>query len=284
MTIMTVRFGKDFYLEFEVEDTPIANLWLERMSKRHSWPLDDPERFYGFGNDQQEREIAETKLLTCINVINQYQHIITHTFTSIDDQDYLNYLHNIFERYHGLLDQQNTEWWHAAPVPVREAIAQLNILVHRTEIATKNNKPRFMCTWWGMPKDKELSQELIEKYGTPSYNFGGVYLLYSEVGKTVENLSIDNDNWIGDDAFKPFLHYSADFDVRFFNGIADITKICEYFEQHKDFFAQRGIDNYDDYRARPYLYKVAQLKTTMTEQQILSTLANNQYVTDIYIE
>jgi hypothetical protein len=135
-----------------------------------------------------------------------------------------------------------------------------------------------------MPKDKELSQELIEKYGTPSYNFGGVYLLYSEVGKTVENLSIDNDKWIGDDAFKPFLHYSADFDVRLFNGIADITKIREYFEQHRDFFAQRGINNYNDYRAQPYLYKVAQLKTTMTEQQILSTLANNQYVTDIYIE
>lgn len=283
MNELHINFGKDFSLTFDIERNSIAELWLEKMSERHKWPLDDPERFYGFNTEEQDREIATNKLKDCIRIINAYQPIIVREFTSIDDQDLLNYLHNIFERYHGLLDQQNTEWWQMAPQEVREALALLNIYVHRAESVTRGNRPRLVCTWWGMPKDSKLTEELMRRNGQTTYEFGGVYLNYVEIGKTLEDLSIDDDRWIGDDAFQPFVRYSADFNVRFYDAIADIARIDRYFNQHRKWFESRGIKSWQDPRTMPWRYKVASLKTNLAREEILSGLSKNQRVTDIYI-
>lgn len=280
---MIIKFGQNFELTFEIEPGLIAELWQNKMRARHQWPLDDPKRFYNFGSVEQSRRIATERLSHCIGIINDYEPIIEKEFTSIDDQDLLNYLHNIFERYHGLLDQQNTAWWQAAPSPVQKALADLNIAVHRAESASRGTSPRFVCTWFGMPKDSELSQQAIEQYGRLSYEFGGVYLNYVEIGKTLEDLSIDNDQWIGDDAFQPFKHYSADFNVRFYDDMADVARTYRYFEDHRDFFNDRGITQWDDYRIKPYRFKVAQLATDLSREEVLCNIRENQEITDIYL-
>ena len=280
---MIIKFGQDLELTFEIESGPIAALWQDKMRVRHQWPLDDPKRFYNFGTIDQSRQWATQRLLHCIQIINDYEPIIKKQFTSIEDQDLLNYLHNIFERYHGLLDQQNTAWWHAAPAAVQKSLADLNIAVHRAESAIRGGNPRFVCTWFGMPKNTELSKEIIESYGRLTYEFGGVYLNYVEIGKTLEDLSTDNDQWIGDDAFQPFRHYSADFNVRFYDSILDTARIFRYFEDHKDFFQARGINQWDDYRTKPYRFKVAQLATDLPRAEILRKVSEHQEITDIYL-
>lgn len=284
MTMMTITFGQDFKLNFKLEPTEIAELWLSRMRQRHQWPLDDPERFYGFGSSEQEKNKATKRLRDCIQTINGYQHIIQREFVSIDDQDMLNYLHNIFERYHGLLDQQNTNWWRSAPSEVQKALANLNLSVHRAESAIRSNRPRLVCTWFGMPKDYELTPDQMHRHGRLSVEFGGVYLNYVEIGKTLEDLSIDDDHWIGDDAFQPMRHYSADFKITFFDSMADVARIYRYFEKNQDFFKARGIMTWDDYRTKPYRYKVACLATDLSNEEILSRLSKNQLITDIYLE
>lgn len=283
-TDLIIRFADTFNLEFAIEPSPIANLWMEKMSKRHSWLMDDDRRFYNFDSPEQNRAKAKDYLKTCIETINSYQPIIQKEFTSIDDQDFLNYLHNIFEQYHGLLDQQNTDWWKSAPDAVKKALAELNIAVHRAETAHRSSGPRFVCTWFGMPKDSTLDPELIKKYGRFTNEFGGVYLNYVEIGKTLEDLSLDDDQYISDDAFQPFRHYSADFNVRFYDEIVDIARAYRYFEKHRDFFEVRGILDWEDYRVVPCRYKVARLKSDLNRDEILAMVAQHQHVTDIYIE
>ena len=280
---LRISFNHSFELAFEIELTPLARLWSEKMRQRHQWLLDDPCRFYGFNDHATEVAIAEQDLKSCIDTINSYQPIIQRKFTNIDDQDLLNYLHNIFERYHGLLDQQNTDWWRSAPIAVRQALANLNIAVHRAETVSRGNHPRFVCTWFGMPKQEQFDKEIIEQYGRLDYEFGGVYVNYVEIGKTLEDLSMDDDQWIGDDAFKPFLHYSADFNVRFYDGMADLDRVSEYYSQHRDFFESRGIFSADDYRVRPYRFKVASLRSPSSREHILKELSKNQLITDIYL-
>lgn len=280
---LRISFNHSFELAFEIESNSLTELWLEKMRQRHQWPLDDPSRFYGFNDHATEVSIAEQDLKSCIDTINSYQPIIQRKFTNIDDQDLLNYLHNIFERYHGLLDQQNTDWWRSAPTAVKEALANLNIAVHRAETVTRNNGPRVVCTWFGMPKQEQFSKEIIEQYGRPTYEFGGVYINYVEIGKTLEDLSTDDDQWIGDDAFKPFLHYSADFSVRFYDQTADLDRASRYYDQHRDFFESRGIFSIDDYRVRPYRFKVASLRSPLSREHILKEISKNQLITDIYL-
>ena len=283
MSRLVIQFADTFDLEFLIESTDIARLWVDRMEHRHAWPMDDDRRFYNFDTVDRSRATAEQNILQCIKTINDYQPIIDRDFTSIDDQDLLNYLHNIFERYHGLLDQQNTEWWNTAPDPVRKALANLNIAVHRAETVYRAGGPRFVCTWFGMPKDVMLDQSLVEQHGRLVYEFGGVYLNYVEIGKTLEDLSTDDDQYIGDNAFQPFLHYSADFNVRFYDEMADVARVYRYFEQHRDFFESRGINSWDDYRCKPYRFKVAQLQSDLDRDEIIARISKHQRVTDIYI-
>jgi len=280
----------DLTLKFKILDNPLAQLWLERMSVRDQYPLDDPNRFYGF----ESQESAETKALaqiqkTCTE-INQWNPVIERTIESVTDQDTLNYLHNIFEQWHGLLDQAPMHPVYGEfPHKIRQHLADLNVDVHRCEAVARGNRPRFVCTWYGLPKTKTLPVEVMKDYGTLNPKFGSVCINYVEIGKTLEDLTQDNDNYIGEDAFRPFNHYSADFNVRFHEETVAYaaekqTRMQAYYNQHRDFFFERGYTTFQDPRMLPLRFPVAELIETMPQQQLLAEIQQRQCVTKVYIE
>jgi len=283
---LVIRLGPDgdLTLEFKIRSTPVAELWVERMLARGHYTLDHPDRFYGFGTPAQEQARAVEYIQRCIDTINTYDPIIQRPFEYT--QDCLNYLHNIFEQHHGLLDQQHNDYWSRAPELVRRALADLNLVVHRCESVASGTNPRFVCTWYGMPKTHQLALHLQEQYTDSQIKFGTVYLNYCEIGKTAEDLAQDNDKYIGDDAFRPFDHYSADFNIQFYNR--DLTerygKIQKYIDQHRDFFLARGITNVYNTQARPVRLPVADLVHNSNQEQILSQIAERQWVQQVTIE
>ena len=273
-------------LRFKLRPTPLTALWVERMQERHHWPLDHPDRFYGFDSREQEIDRATTYIQKCISTINAHSPIPIIQKTFSFDQDCLNYMHNIFERYHGLLDQQNTEYWMSAPVVVRKALAELNLAVHRCESAMSTNPARLVCTWYGMPKKKHLDHALQKKYGTMQVTFGTVYLNYVEVGKTLEDYAHDNDQYIGDEAFKPFDQYSADFKITFYDQNLEekLPTIAAYYEQHRDFFVAHGVESVYNVQAQPLRFPVADLVDTGSRSVLLSAIAQRQYITQVRLE
>ena len=283
---MLIRLGQDGDLElkFQIRDTPVAELWVERMQARGSYPLDHPDRFYGFGTLEQEQLRAVEYIQHCIATINAHEIIIHRSFEYT--QDCLNYLHNIFERYHGLLDQQNTDYWSHAPDAVKKALAELNLAVHRCETVAKQTRPRLVCTWYGMPKAHQLGLALQDQYGDSQIKFGTVYLNYCEIGKTVEDLAYDKDKYIGDDAFRPFDHYSADFNIQFHDqNLTDrYGKVQQYIDEHCDFFLARGITNVYNIQARPQRFPVADLIYDDNRDRLLADIAERQLVQQVTIE
>lgn len=288
MSILYIQLD-DLTLQFRVLATPVAELWLERMAQRHAWPLDHPDRFYGFDSTAQEKIRALGDVRRCVDTINQHSPIIDRVLTTVDDQDTLNYLHNIFERYHGLLDQQNTEYWQQAPVAVRQALAELNLAVHRCETAQGPRYPRLVCTWYGQPKEYTLPAAMQQQYGTTNPAWGSVCLNYCEIGKTLADLTRDRDNYISDDAFRPFSSYSSDFVVRFFESDAreldkSLADMQQYYNAHREFFVARGLDQFADTRLQPLKFPVAQLIETLPREQLLKEIAARQQVSNIYIQ
>ena len=283
---LTVLLGrnKDLLLKFRLRDTPVTNLWIDRMQSRGDYPLDHPDRFYGFGTLEQEQARAVSYIQSCITTINSHETIIHRPFEYT--QDCLNYLHNIFERYHGLLDQQNTNYWNRAPIAVRKALAELNLAVHRCETVAKELHPRFVCTWYGLPKTHCIDLDLQDQFNEQSIHFGTVYLNYCEIGKTTEDLANDNDEYIADDAFKPFSHYSADFNVQFCNQdlMPSYGKIQKYIDKHRDFFLAHSITNVYNIKAQPIRLPVADLIYDGNQTQILSDIATRQWVHTVTIE
>jgi hypothetical protein len=281
---LVITLADNFELCFNIRQTPLAMLWLERMQHRHAWPMDNPDRFYGFGTAQQEQDRAVEMMQQCIDTINDYQRIIDREFEYT--QDCLNYMHNIFERYHGLLDQQTSDFWHSAPDTVRQALANLNLAVHRCEAAQRAPRPELVCTWFGMPKIHQLSTELQQQYGEPAIKFGTVYLNYCEIGKTVEDLTRDNDQYISEDAFRPFGYYSTDFFVAFYD--LDLTpmypRIQNYIDSQQTFFSKHNIYNAHDIQASPLRFPVADLEHTDTHEQLITQIRSRQLVREVTVQ
>jgi hypothetical protein len=68
-------------------------------------------------------------------------------------------------------------------------------------------------------------------------------LNYAEIGKTMADLCADQDTYIQPGAFQPFKHYSADFNVKFFDSIPDVVSdrelaIINYYHSRQEFFGQ----------------------------------------------
>lgn len=280
----------DLKLQFEILDNPLTQLWLERMALRDQYPLDDPYRFYGFDLQATAEHKALAQIQRTCAEINKWNPLIEKTIQSVQDQDTLNYLHNIFERWHGLLDDIPTHPTYGLfPDKVRQHLADLNVDVHRCESVARGNRPRFVCTWYGLPKTKTLPVDLMQKYGTLNPKFGSVCINYVEIGKTLEDLTQDNDNYIGEDAFRPFNHYSADFNVRLHEETVayaseKLLRMQAYYNHHRDFFFENGYTTFQDPRMLPLRFPVAQLIETMPQEQLLAEIQQRQCITQVYIK
>ena len=282
--IITLGNDHSLDLKFRIRPTKLSELWLDRMQQRHPYPLDHPTRFYGFDDPAKEKFRAVNMIQRCISVINNHEPVIDREFEYT--QDCLNYLHSIFETYHGLLDRQTSDYWMRAPDTVRMALAELNLAVHRCEDALGPPTPRLVCTWFGLPKTHCLSERTQRRYGETLIKFGTVYLNYCEIGKTVDDLAHDNDAYISDEAFRPFSHYSADFNVAFYDQDATVRypQIQSYIEQHSDFFLAKGITSVYNTQAQPLYFPVADLEYSGSRAHLLEQIRSRQFVREVKLQ
>lgn len=274
-----------FTLQYKLRDNPVVPKWCERVeSAQAQYSIDDPNRFYGFGSVEQQILDSINRINNCIRTINDFESIIDRQLKDINDQDTLNYLHHIFEVYHGLLDQQTHELWLRAPNTVRRALADLNILVHRCESVQRLALPRHVVTYYGLPKDKILDSSDYA-YFTDKITFGTVYLNYVEIGKTLEDLTVDNDQYISDDAFQPFCHYSADFNVKFWSNTdrqieSKCAKIKEYYDANRQFFENKNMP-WGDPHLITGAVPLADLVYSGNKKELLKELKTHQHVASV---
>lgn len=279
---------KPITLQYKIRNTAIAQKWASKVAVCTGlYNIDDPKRFYGFDDYETEKKRAIEAINRCCEIIDDYKPIINRRVSDPIDQDTLNYLHHIFEVYHGLLDQPH-DFYVGATEYVQHALAQLNIEVHRCESFVEDSirkvMPRHIVTWFGMNRNSELELEDYNHF-TDHYEFGTVYLLYVEIGKTLEDLAIDDDQYIAPEAFKPFRHYTADFVVRFFGTSTETwrnnrLKIKNYYEKNKKFFEERGLPLTHPYN-RPGHIPLADLLPTKFNP--LQEVSKRQSVTSVKI-
>ena len=113
-----------------------------------------------------------------------------------------------------------------------------------------------------------------------------MYLNYCEIGKTVEDLAHDNDKYIGDDAFRPFSHYSADFNVSFHDrNLSEIYgSVQRYIDEHQDFFVAHNITSVYNVKAQPLRFPVAELVYAGSREELLFQIARRQWIYEIILE
>jgi hypothetical protein len=291
---LVIEFNNKFELEFDVlTEHRIARQWARKVkaAQKLGYPLDDPSRFYAFNDIDEEVNNAISLINKCIDTINTHKHIIDRKLHTIDDQDTLNYLHHIFEVYHGLLDSQTHPYYLSAPTHVQQALADLNIFVHRCETVYRARNPRIVLTWFGLPK-KHTYNINDYKLFTNKYEFGTVYINYVEIGKCLLDFYKDDELGVnshaGDEAFRPFRHFSADVVIRFHNVSDSDAKYeanaaYQYYRKYSDFFDSKGYNIDEPWHAPGYL-PVAKLSTALSNQEVLDKIKDNQLITGVYFK
>lgn len=278
----------DIYsVQFKLKDHSVAQKWAHLVTiANKKYSIDDPGRFYGFYDREELIKRALTKINHTVDIINRFEPIIDRHLEDIMDQDTLNYLHHIFEVYYGLLDCQTSDFWNKSPDHVRKALADLNIYVHECESVGRNIKPTpgHAITWYNMPKVTKLTNEDY-KFFKMGVKFGTINLLYTEIGKTLEDLSIDNDQYIFDSAFQPFRHISADFMITYYDDNdtdleSKFANIKNYYDKHAKFFAGRELP-WGHPCLSPGTITVAELSNDSDD--IISKIKSRQWVKSIYI-
>ena len=231
-----VTHQNPWIVDYRLRDNPIVPRWIEKVQAAQAqYSIDDPSRFYGFGSLESQKQDALDRINHCITVIKMdYPNLHYGYITDVADQDSLNYWHHVFEIYHGLLDNQPEG---RALLPV---LADLNIAVHRCESVARGAYPRHVVTWFGLPKTDQLSDDDYQWF-TDQWQPGTVFINYAEIGKTLEDLAVDRDEYIGSNAFQPFRHYSADFVVRFYNQSGPDARqrrdqVMQYYRNNKELF------------------------------------------------
>jgi len=276
-----------FTLQYKLRNHQVVGKWCQQLCEAQAkYKIDAPERFYGFGTRREQISQAIKQINNCIGTINKFETIIDRKLKNINDQDTLNYLHHIFEVYHGLLDQQTHEFWLRAPKQVQRALANLNVLVHRCESVGRQALPRHVVTYYGLPKNKMLDDDDYTVF-EDTVTFGTVYLNYVEIGKTLDDLAFDNDQYIGDDAFRPFRHYSADFNIKFWSSDnrqveSNRATIKAYYDANEKFFKDKKL-----FWGHPYLSSgsvpLADLVYSGSKKELLKELESHQWVREVIL-
>jgi hypothetical protein len=289
MISLTLTNGAtDYELLFDLVDIPIAHRWLQQVEVfvRNGQPWDDPVRFYNFPNTYWNQHTTAEKIQDLCNTINQHSPgLINVPRSSMITQDELNYLHNIFERYHGLYDQQLTnEFYSNAPIKVQRALGDLNIWIHRYE--TLGGIPRFVMTWSGKPVRQPITDLDFQHFSLEEH-WGDLRLNYCEIGKSLYDLWHDNDQYIAKEAFKPQHWFSFDFTVRFatepreyFDQLED--QIWDYFDQNAEMFLNLGYKKHDPRLALGAI-TVAKLQQRQPRDVIMQMIDQHQTVKSISI-
>jgi len=205
-----------YTLYFNILDTEIASKWLAELQKTLDLgtQLDDSERLYGFNGSKYTVEYCIDTINKFVDTINCYQPVCERHLNYNYTQDDLNYLHNIFEHYHGLYDAQDSnEFYTNAPKDVQYALGQLNIYIHRLE--SIDSYPRFVCTFSSDGRPRIPFAPADYKHFTMQEVWGGLYINYCEIGKTLIDMYRDNDEHIGNEAFIPQRYFKSDFNVKF---------------------------------------------------------------------
>jgi len=275
----------DYTLNFDLLDIDIAHRLLNhvQMFIDAGQPWDDPARFYNFNNNKFDRAAVAKKLTELVTVINSYQPIVERWPSKDLTQDDLNYLHHIFEVYHGLYDtQQNNDFFINAPTDVQNALGDLNVWIHRFECL--GGTPRFVATWKYKPYREEIKQEEFKLF-TLKEEWGDLRLNYCEIGKTLYDLWHDNDQYIAPDAFKPLKYFCFDFNVKFIDQPATYfntveQKIWDYFDTNQDFFQNQGYKKYDP-RLSLGSIVVGKIKNLDSKEAILEKVSQHQTLKSI---
>ena len=224
-----------------VYDDPMARRWylaLQDLVRRNQY-LEKNFCFLGFPDSARNLDFICQELTWARNQINgffQDRYHIVETYTpdllrdpvTLDpNQATMNLLHNHFEHLQGTV-WQLSDYYRRADYQTKFAIRQLNNLCHEAESLMLSQRKQARQPEWVRPTQIttflnapriEFPTEYKTTFDETRYDrvFGGVYLHWTQIGKTLYEVYVDENGADIDqttcDAITHLRYYSGEFDI-----------------------------------------------------------------------
>jgi hypothetical protein len=280
-------------LKFETYDSSISKKWYIALQNILNQELTDKpkirenDRLYNFNNNTWSEENIIKELTICIDKLNSHSVVITEVPKVGCTPEDTNKLHKFFELMRGRI-LEPAEYYTNATDNIKFELERFNVLIHRLEYfhKTKNKSnlaPRLVVTFNDNPRFI-LDKCDFNEFSLDS-EFGEVYINYCEVGKSLIDVFVDNDDIVGDKSIIPQKYYSADFGVKFYKSNMShiLPKFWEWFDNKSNYLAALGFRKTDNDLALGTI-KVAKLVETISREELIEKISKFNTINSVYIE
>jgi hypothetical protein len=257
----------------EVFDNELANNWFTALKNllREQKYLEKNFCFLGFPDSPRDLEYICGELRWAKNEINQFfrgEYEIEENYSTGDllpdsinpNQELMNKLHNHFEVLQGTV-WGLSDWYKRADYTTKFAIRQLNNLCHEAESLMLSQKKKIEAPQWIRPSQIttflnsprfEFPTNLKRTFDKSCYDrkFGHVYLHWTQIGKTLFEVFIDEQGRDIDqsvcEAITHLRYYSGEFDIEWSR---DVTYAGDYpwhktrMDQFSEWLTKNGFDH-----------------------------------------
>lgn len=290
MEYATLRLSKKedhkyfFDLKFKLLNHSFTKKWVDRVleAQQNQYVISEPWAIYNMNNEMNETFVLKN-LNELIKKIDDVELLFGFSLESIRDQDKLNKIHAVFEKYHGKLDQwQHNKLFENKPNDFRKNLSEINQFVHACE--SQNGSPKIRVVWFDLPKKFTFTEEDYALF-TNQRKFGSLYHLYADVGKNIESLAEDND--VHHDDVVPNIHYSADCVAYFCNDDQAFVQALEkkhsdYVSRNKQYLESKGY-KLGDPRLTTGKIEIARLQTELTQNELLKKMKNFNHIQSFFL-
>lgn len=220
------KLTSEYSLTFEVQPHPIAELWYDKLKSLlldSSWKLET--RWAAFKLPSRHPKILVEKLKRCVETINNSDWFDYHIIESdMITEDYPMEVHNIIHHHFETLIGQvwkPSEYWQQIiekkDWKLVDAVRGLNDISHEIEEWNMGGDATICTTFMNglAPIHKvELPKE-ADEFFTLDGAFGRGYLHYAQLGKTWQEVCIDDDDQIEPGNISEHRLLSGEFDLQF---------------------------------------------------------------------
>jgi hypothetical protein len=215
-------------LSYLIYDTHLSKKWIDLTKKNLSNP---DSRIHSVISACTDKDLPElyNKLRSIANKINKLHNLQLPILNTYSIKD-LNYMHEEFENYGELLDNNNAD-----SIELTNLFFSLNENIHLCEVALSYLEKRSLQS--SVLYDIHpvgLHQEIREEdklYLVPSKQWGGLYLGYNTLGKHWFNISKDNDiDVIKRKMVKPQRRFAAETLLNFGSDISHVESVKAFYK------------------------------------------------------
>jgi len=298
-----------------VYDTPLGKRWLKalRDNLKQKRILEKNFCFLGWPDSKRDLNYLCEELNKNIAQINSFKFNPDYpklkSFAPSDFQhplpglrlkhDACNELHRYFEELQGTAWDLST-YYKQADYKTKYAIRQLNNLCHEIESFVLAVRKKFVDPEWTRPSQittflnaprYDLHEEDYELFKQNRYNreLGGVYLHWSQIGKTLYEVFRDKDEAVGEGGINHQKYYSGEFDIEWGQTINENTFDWkkEEMDNFRNWLKLNSYDWEDPKLALGYI-KIGQIDMKLAFQnkpflEVYNEMKNNLNIKSIHI-